>query len=120
MSTYRTERDFQVALNRLNAMNDEWYRWSPTTARKEHVDAFGAANKDGETYYKMELGGSVTNHEKLSRASMETFLHLIFSGSPLLQKLSDGESGVASKHLQSAVHSLETTTKQAQTSSMED
>ena len=50
------------------------------------MDAFGAAIKDGETYYKMELGGSVTNHEKLSRASMETFLHLIFSGSPLLQK----------------------------------
>lgn len=109
-----------MALNRLNAMNDEWYRWSPTTARKEHVDAFEAVIKDGDTYYKMELGGSVTNHEKLSRASMETFLHLIFSGSPLLQKLSDGESGVASKHLQSAIHSLETTTTQAKTISMEE
>lgn len=117
---YRTEKDFQLALNRFNAINDEWHRWSPTTARKEHVDAFGATIKDRETYYKMELGGSVTNHEKLSRGSMETLLHLIFSGSLLLQKLADGESGAASINLQSAIHSLETTTTQAKTISMEE
>ena len=104
---FKTEKDFQEALTRLNALNNEWYCWNPTTARKDHVDAFGAPIKWGETYYKMELGGSVTNHEKLSRSSMETFLRLVVSGSPKLQKLAAKQLQARDDSSREAIQSLE-------------
>ncbi len=104
---FKTEKNFQDALTRLNALNNEWYCWNPARARKDHVDAFGVTIKDGETYYKMELGASVTSHEKLSRRSMETFLHLVFTGSPVIQKLAEKRLQARSDGLRGAIQSLE-------------
>ncbi|MFN3736590.1 hypothetical protein [Hydrogenophaga sp.] len=86
---FASEKDFQLALDRLNAINHQWLQWQATTARKEHEDEFGDLISDREVYFTMPRPGSVSSTFKLSRRSMETYLGLMFQGAPMLEKLAD-------------------------------
>lgn len=104
---FKSENAFQVALNRLNAINNEWTQWQATAARKEHKDEFGDLIAAGETYYSLSSPGSQSANFKLSRRSMKTYLTMVFWPAPSLETLADQRLVARSASDTEAIKALE-------------
>jgi len=92
---FRTEAEFQVALEKLNAidpMTPRGYPWRYTQAQKDHTDDFGQPVKGRETYFTRERG--LVDRDKLSARSMAVLLGHVVRDT-LLDVLTDPEDPVA-------------------------
>lgn len=86
MNIYSDE-ELSKRVNWLNALYfSDWYLWRLTRANKEHNDEFDNKVNEGEYYYKRENGPAFDDIQKLSRASMEKMIYVIFDGNPALEK----------------------------------
>lgn len=106
--------NFNEALESLNALNNPYFTWKQTTARKPHKDEFGQMIEEGEDYFSISLPGALSKYLRLSRKSMETYLKLLFTCAPGLQDLAaitmkdqDEEVREAVRKMESYVTQLE-------------
>jgi hypothetical protein len=81
--------EFDDMLDKLNALNPSAFPWQRTNARKEHKDLFGEAIRDGEVYFKRQVGAGWGDDIKLSRLSMERMLYALFGLNPGLEGLAE-------------------------------
>ncbi len=82
---FRSDDDFVRWLRLFNGFYEHDQKWTATRANKLHIDEMGREIKPGEIYYKQDLGGP--HYFKLSRASMEKLLSLVFSQSQTMPLL---------------------------------
>lgn len=80
-----TDEKFDEYLKYLNHLNDEYFPWQMTTARKAHIDEYGIPITKGEIYYTKPYNQNFRNLLKLSRQSMDQILFLIVEGNHKLQ-----------------------------------
>jgi hypothetical protein len=80
--------DFNLGLDRLNALYSQHSSWKSTQARNDHKDAFGKLIEDGEIYYSKPSG--FINVDRLSRSSIEKVIDLIFDDNRWLKECVDG------------------------------
>ena len=80
--------------------------WSPTKARKHHVDEYGVEIKEGEIYYKREVGAGWGSAIKLAKTSMEAFLFSLFYGNQGLEVIADELIAREQKELSEAIYKL--------------
>jgi hypothetical protein len=81
--------EFDDMLDKLNALNPSAFPWQRTKARKEHKDLFEERIRDGEVYFKRQVGAAWGDDIKLSRLSMERMLYALFSLNPDLERLAE-------------------------------
>ncbi len=80
MDFINSDEEFNLYFDRLNTITSKYRLWSPTKARKHHVDEYGVEIEEGEIYYKREAGAGWGSSIKLAKKSMITFLFTLFYG----------------------------------------
>ena len=86
---YHSADELVAMFKKLNAISEEMRPWQETKARKEHTDLFGEAICPGEYYFKRRTDHGFLDEVKLSRASMDRFLHALFAGNAQLQYIAE-------------------------------
>ncbi|MGF6409392.1 hypothetical protein [Paraburkholderia sp. MM5482-R1] len=86
---YKTDEDFWMDLERLNALENPYTPWRSLVGRKSHIDEFGDVIAEGELHYVKEVGGSVSPPLRLSRSSIERVLYVAVCLNPRVQRLAD-------------------------------
>jgi hypothetical protein len=81
---FQSDGELNEAIEQLHLLFNENRPFKMTTARKEHIDEFGAMIPRGETYYRRELGWGIANEIKLSRESMERVCGALLFDNPFL------------------------------------
>lgn len=89
MKYFKSDKEFNLYLDRLNSLLKYDFEWQYTQARKDHKDMFDVEIKEGENYFKRPYGASYDAVLKLSRLSMERLLYAVFAGNCNLEYLSD-------------------------------
>lgn len=84
---FQNEADFKKAFAAFNALAAYDEQWQPTTARKDHEDIFGKRIRDGELYYKRQIGPAWDAVIKVSQLSMERLVYIVMAGNLSLQAL---------------------------------
>lgn len=64
-------------------------RWETPNAQKDHEDIYGQKICRGETYFKLQVGGSFTSYQKVSTSSMEKMLYLVMRQNRSLEKMAE-------------------------------
>ena len=95
---YKSEEELQVAVNQLNALFDPFHEFKVTTARKDHVDAFGVLIKSRETYYKREFGSGLGNDIKVASTSMEQLCGAILFNNRWMEDIVQTVEFIRKKH----------------------
>ena len=86
---YHSDDELTALFKKLDAISDQMLPWQETKARKEHTDLFGEAICPGEYYFKRRTDHGFLDEVKLSRASMDRFLHALFAGNAQLQYIAE-------------------------------
>lgn len=100
LEEYFSDEEFREMVEKLNGLNPSVFPWKWTTARKEHEDLFGETIRNGEVYFKREIGVGWGDAIKLSRLSMERMLYALFSANPGLEGLAEEICEARLKELQ--------------------
>ena len=82
LSVKLTEEQILEMIRLLNRTYEYPFQWISQRSQKEHIDQFGRPINNGETYWHMRMGGSYNNDLKLSQASMERLLFVLFAPQP--------------------------------------
>jgi hypothetical protein len=86
---YHSADELTALFKKLDAISDQMLPWQEAKARKEHTDLFGEAIHPGEHYFKRRTGHGFLDEVKLSKASMDRFLHALFAGNAQLHHIAD-------------------------------
>jgi len=85
---------------------DEAFEWVNRRARKLHVDLFGKVVRPGEYYWRMRMGGSFSNDLKLSNASMERFLFVLFAPYPKWERRTEKQVSERMEDLRKIINKI--------------
>jgi hypothetical protein len=80
-----TEDKLDDLVAELNSLFPASSRWEDTRAAKAHIDAFGAPIEAGEHYFKRQDGVAFDQVIKISRLSMDRFVHALRSGNDVFR-----------------------------------
>ena len=79
MSNY-TDDEFETRFELFAAIcGNDYFPWRTMKARKEHVDEFGKMISQDEIYFRKEVGGVYERALKMSKASMDSLLFILFA-----------------------------------------
>ncbi len=100
------EEELSKNIDLLNALLNPYREWRYTTAKKDHEDLFGVTIKEGEGYFKRDYGQAWDDVIKMSRESMDKFIHCLFNGDFHIQRLAEALQKNRIEEMQKEINKL--------------